>query len=549
MRPLWLLALLSSPVALADDTPPALEPAEGSLWDNIEALEGAVPQSTDVIAESEELAASQRLESSFIDLVVQEMAPPLSFYTDPVSALNSDPLHLDRIRASEFDIPIEVNEDVIRWMEYFTGSGRRYYAKWLSRSTIYRPMMYEKLEAAGLPRDLVFLSMIESGYATHAYSSAAAVGLWQFIAPTGKQYKLRIDWWVDERRDPARATDAAIAFLGDLHKRFDHWYLAWAAYNGGPGRVSRAISSHGTRDFWTLVDKNAFAGETDNYVPKLIAAAIIGKHPERYGFTGIEFQDERVYDVVKVDSNIGLEVLARCAGISTEELQALNPHLRRWALPPSPSEQTIYVPQETGTQFLAALAQVPAQERLTYQRHRVQSGESLSGIATRYSISTTALQSVNRISNPNRISVGMELVIPTTGSTSARTAMASTSTAASQSQTQPSTRSTPRTAATTTTLTHTVQRGEALSKIAEQYGVRTADIMRWNNISNANRVYAGQKLQINTSAAQWSYYTVRRGDTISEIAERNGCSSSDLSSWNDISGSTIYAGQRLKIKN
>jgi len=552
MRTLWLLALLTAPAyaAPSSDAPPALEPPEGSLWDHIEELEGSVPTAQEVIVESEELAAARSLESSFIDVVVQEMAPPMSFYQDPVTALDNDPLHLDRIRPSEFDIPIVVNDDVIRWMKYFTGPGRKHYARYLSRSTIYRPMMYEKLEAAGLPRDLVYLSMIESGYATHAYSSAAAVGLWQFIAPTGKQYNLRIDWWVDERRDPAMATDAAIAFLGDLNKRFGHWYLAWAAYNGGPGRVNRAIKTHGTKDFWTLVERNAFARETDNYVPKLIAAAIIGKHPERYGFTDINYKSERVYDTVTVGPNIGLEVLADSAGISTEELQALNPHLRRWALPPSPEEQVLYVPQNTGTQFLAALSKVPPQERLTYQRHRVQSGESLSRIASRYGVSTEAIQSINRISNPNRITVGMELIIPTTGSSSSQTALASTAGASKPKSTRTASTSTRSTArpSRSQTVTHTVQRGEALSRIAENYGVSTSDVMRWNNISNANRVLVGQKLKIHTSAAQWTVHTVRSGDTLSEIAERYNCSSTDLRTWNDMRGSTIYVGQKIKIK-
>lgn len=541
LRILSLFVVCVTSVAQAEELPPAFEPPEGSLWDHIEAVEGSIPQSESVHVESEELAAAREMESSFLDLVVQEMAPPLSFYQDPVTAFADDPLHLNRVNPSEFDIPIVINEDVIRWLEYFTGPGRRYYAKWLSRSTIYRPMMYEKLEAAGLPRDLVFLSMIESGYATHAYSSAAAVGLWQFIAPTGKQYNLRVDWWVDERRDPMMATDAAIGFLGDLYRRYGHWYLAWAAYNGGPGRVNRAISRHGSEDFWTLVDRNGFANETDNYVPKIIAAAIIGKHPERYGFTDIDYQPERVVEQVTVGPNIGLDVLARCAGVSTEELQALNPQLRRWALPPSPEEQVLYLPVDSGESFLAALAEVPASERLTYQRHRVSRGESLSGIASRYGVSVEAVQSVNRISNPNRISVGMELVIPTAGGAPPSSALTSTQSSAAAQRT-----SQPRSA--NQTVSHTVRRGEALSTIAERYGVSTADVMRWNNISNANRVNAGQRLTIHTGSSQWQTYTVRNGDTLSEIAENHNCSSSDIRSWNNLSGSTIYAGQELKIR-
>ena len=136
------------------------------------------------------------------------------------------------------------------------------------------------------------------------------MGLWQFIAPTGRQYDLRIDSWVDERRDPERATDAAIAFLGHLNKSTGHWYLAWAGYNGGPARVSRNVRRHGTSDFWTLVDHNAFANETDNYVPKIIAAAIIGKYPERYGFTDIDYQEPVPYETVTVGPDIGLDILA-----------------------------------------------------------------------------------------------------------------------------------------------------------------------------------------------------------------------------------------------
>lgn len=544
MRSLLLLvALTVSTTALAEPEDVALEPPEGSLWDRIEEVEGVVPTG-EAIEESEELESARSLENSFIDLVVQEMTPPLSFYRDPVEVLSVDPLHLDRIDPAEFDIPVVINDDVIRWMKYFTGPGRKYFQRWLARSTRYRPMMYEKLDAAGLPRDLVYLSMIESGYATHAYSKAAAVGLWQFIAPTGKQYKLRIDWWVDARRDPMQATDAAIGFLGDLNRKYDDWYLSWAAYNGGPGRVNKGISRYGTRDFWTLVEHNAFPRETDNYVPKLLAAAIIGKHPDRYGFVDIEYQDAMAFDTVTVGPNIGLDVLAKCAGVTLEEFQALNPHLRRWALPPDPAEQIIYVPQTSGADFLAALDKIPAQERLTYHRHRVQSGESLGGIATKYGTSVEAIQSVNRISNPNRIYVGMELVIPAEGAEVPPEALTSTS---GGSRAVPQVGSQTRTSSRET-VTHTVQSGESLSTIAERYGVKTSELMRWNQVSNANRVYAGQKLTVQTAATQWKTYTVQSGDTLSQIAEQNGCSTAQLKSWNNLSGTRIYAGQKLKLQ-
>lgn len=530
---------------IAPGAAPALVPAEGSLWDYIEDVEGAVPVG-EAVTESEELAAERDAEARFMATLDAADGPPDRFYTDPVSVLAVDPLHLDEIDPSEFDIPIVVNDDVVRWMKYFTGRGRKYYSRWLARSTKYRPMMYEKLEAAGLPRDLVYLSMIESGYATHAYSSAAAVGLWQFITPTAREWGLRVDYWVDERRDPEMATDAAVKFLGHLNKKFGHWYLAWAAYNGGPGRVSRAISRHGTKDFYELVERNAFPAETDNYVPKLVAAAIIGHHPERYGFTGIEFQERLEYDTVEVGPNVSIDVLARCAGVSVEEFQSLNPHLRRFAVPPDGKTHTLRIPTGQGRKFLAALDKVPASERVSYAQHRVARGETLGRIAAKYGVSVNDIQRVNKISNPNRIYVGMELIIPTSGGVPPQAVATASSkpkpkahvSSAGKGSSKPKARK----------VTHTVKKGEALSKIAERYGVSTSDVMRWNGIKNANKVYVGQRLTIYDKSVNWSTYTVRKGDNLGLIAKRNGCTVSDIKSWNNLSSSRIYPGQKLKIR-
>lgn len=527
-------------------TAPAMVPAEGSLWDYVERVDGAVPTDEAVDA-SEELDEERQTEAAFLHQLAAPSTPPASFYSDPLGATSIDPLHLDQIDPSEFDIPIVVNADVIRWMEYFTGRGRKYYHKWLGRSTAYRPMMYEKLEAAGLPRDLVYLSMIESGYATHAYSRAAAVGLWQFITPTAREWGMRVDWWMDDRRDPEMATDAAVAFLGHLNKKFGHWYLAWAAYNGGPGRVARAVKAHGTSDFWTLVEKDAFPAETDNYVPKLIAAAIIGHHPERYGFTDIEYQDRLQYDTVEVGPSFGVDVLARCAGVSVEEFQKLNPHIRRFALPPDGKTHTIRVPAGNGKKTLAAVSKVPASERISFQQHKVSKGETLGVIASRYGVSVTEVQRMNRITNPNRIYVGMDLVIPAPGMKgmpmgppppSKPKALASTAGGSSAKAAVPQSKK----------VTHVVRKGEALSAIAERYGAKTSDVMRWNGISNANKIYVGQKLTLYEKASNWTTYTVRKGDNLSTIASRHGIKVSDLTSWNNISGSKIYVGQTLKIR-
>ena len=534
---------------------PAQSPPEGSLWDFIEKSEGSLPTGA-AIEESEELDAERTEEEAFLEGRPSTRPavgpaprpgtdPSLAFYTDPSAAVGGpltpdpdDPYFLKLVDPSEFDIPVVVNDDVEKWIAYFTGRGRVYYARWLSRSTRVRPMMYERLDAAGAPRDLVYLSMIESGYNTHAYSRAAAVGLWQFISATGRTYDLRVDWWVDERRDPYKATDAAIHFLTDLEKKFGHWYLAWAGYNGGPGRVSRALRTHGTDDFWTLVEKNAFPAETDNYVPKIIAAAIIGKHPERYGFTDIDFQEPLALEPVAVGPNISLDVLAKSAGVSVEDIQHYNPHLRRWATPPTPEETVIYVPTGTGPTFLAALAEIPEEERLTFVRHKVVKGETLGTIAARYGVSLADVQEINRITNPNRIYVGMELVVPVHGMPAGESVALAAALGGSSPSAPPK----------ATQVSHTVQRGQNLSSIAARYGVKTSDLMRWNGITDANRIYVGQKLTLIQPATEWTRYTVRSGDNLTTIARKHGCTVAELQSWNKLSGEKIFVGQSLKIR-
>jgi len=539
LKSLFMLSLVASS---AQASKYSTQTEDGSLWDFIEAptppADSDKHDSVISSAATSELSAARKQESAYVDRALKLAEPPIEFYTDPVAYLAADPLHLRDIDPREFDIPVVVNDDVVRWMKYFTGPGRKWYGKWLARSGRYWPMMHEKLDAAGMPRDMVFLSMIESGYATHAYSSAAAVGLWQFIASTGKGYDLRIDWWVDERRDPEMATDAAIVYLGDLHKRYGHWYLAWAAYNAGPTRVSRGIRNHGTKDFWTLKRKGSFRSETDNYVPKMLAAAIIGKHPERYGFGAVVKQEPMDHDTVTVSANVGIDVLAKCADISIDDFRTYNPHLRRWALPPSPARQIVHVPSGNSKSFLAALDKVPMDNRITHRRHKVARGETLGTIASKYGVSVNSIQTVNKIRNPNRISVGHDLVIPVSGQPANARSLA----AISGGKSTKTKKSTPR--------SHTIRSGETLSGIASKYNLRMRDIMRWNSIQNANRIRPGQKLTLlsTVSGPTWTQYTVRRGDTLSGIARRHSCSINDIKQWNKLKTTRIMAGQKLKIK-
>ncbi|MGZ6144190.1 MAG: lytic transglycosylase domain-containing protein, partial [Myxococcales bacterium] len=236
---------------------------------------------------------------------------------------------------AKYDIPVELNDAVIAYIRFFQTDTREHFGRWLSRSTRYLPMMRKVLETQGLPLDLVYLSMIESGFSSYATSFAKAAGLWQFVVGTSRRYGLKTDFWVDERRDPQKATVAAAKYLRDLRERFHgDWYLAWAGYNAGEGKVDRAIRKEKTTDFWRMMGKGrTLRAETKHYVPKLIAAALIAKHPERFGFH-VDYEQAPEIEEVQVPDATDLHVIAKAAGITIEQVRDLNPELRRFCTPP-----------------------------------------------------------------------------------------------------------------------------------------------------------------------------------------------------------------------
>lgn len=457
-----------------------------------------------------------------------------SFYQDPQKTLVPKDLPLGFVDENDFDIPIVINSSVEKWIAYFTGSGKKHYQKWLERGGRYTPMMIKKLKKAGLPQDLIYLSMIESGFSTYAHSSASAVGLWQFIKTTGSENGLRIDWWVDERRNPEKATDAAIRFLSYLHRKFDNWYLAWAAYNGGPGRVGRAITKYEERDFWTLVDKNAFPAETDNYVPKIIAAAIVGKYADKYGFSLDNKMKPLDYDTVEVGPNYSISSLAKAADMTDEKFLEYNPQYLRWALPTTPDKHQIHVPN--GEVFLKRVKKIAIVDKTPHQKHTVQKGENLGIIAKKYGTTVKSIQTVNKIKNPNSIRVGTTLIIPTT-----KVPEKTTSKKKASSKKPPPKTNRPK--------SYTVKKGDNLGRIAKKYGLNTQDLLAWNNLPNANKIYVGQKLLLYPPKPIWTTYTVKSGDNLSKISKKYNCSISEIQKWNNLSSTKIYVGQKLKIKN
>jgi membrane-bound lytic murein transglycosylase D len=438
------------------------------------------------------------------------------------------------------------------YVEYFTGKAHDRFQIWLERMPRYEGMAREQLTSRGLPGDLVYLALIESGFSTVAVSRSRAVGMWQFMSATGKGYGLRVNAWVDERRDPVKATEAAARYLTDLTRQFGSHYLAAAAYNGGPGRVGRGLmrisALQGAGDeavdptsddmFFELAETSSIHQETKDYVPKLIAAALVAKNPGQYGFTVPDDVEPFPLDSVMVQGGTGLDLIATLADTSLEAIRDLNPHLLRGITPPG-GRYAVRLPAGSMAKVTAAYAATPPTERPAVLAHVVKRGETVSGIAARYGVSTDLLMSSNRVARARSLQVGTTLYIPSTASSLPSTAFY---------EAEPVSRS---------PITHIVRRGETLSEISRKYNVAMATIRANNGIGRNNVIRAGQKLTVRTGGgstaasrarAAASTHTVRRGETVGQIAERYGVGQSALIRVNSLGRSaTIRVGQRLKI--
>lgn len=244
-----------------------------------------------------------------------------------------------------FDLPVTYNRQVSQWITYYQVKGKKWFPNWLQRSYQYMPFIQRELKESGLPTDLAYMVMIESGFAFNATSVADAVGPWQFIEATGSRYGLQKNWWLDERRDLMKSTRAAIRYLKDLYSEFGSWYLVAASYNMGENGLRRQINKHGTKDYWALIRKNAIPKETQDYVPKILAAMLIAKAPNLYGFRGLEEMDEFSYDVVVVPGGTDLDQLADHLGITRKALKDLNAELVLGYIPRQVSKHMIRVPK------------------------------------------------------------------------------------------------------------------------------------------------------------------------------------------------------------
>ena len=283
----------------------------------------------------------------------------------------------------------------------------------LARSGRYIDRMKEIFKEEGLPEDLVYLALIESGFNPYAFSRSGAVGIWQFMPYTGRHYGLEINWWIDERRDLDKSTRAAAAYLKNLYALFDDWYLAAAAYNAGEGKLGRAIKRYNTNDFWNLSQKSYLKQETRNYVPRFLAILTIARNPEQYGFEDIEYEAPLDYEVVNVQYAMDLAVVADGCGKDLKYLKKLNPQLTRGCTPPArPGGYSLKVPKGEGERFLAFCTKLKPSQRLTFVRHKIKSGETLSHIASRYNVSIHSIMDSNNLSSRHKIRAGKYVVVP-----------------------------------------------------------------------------------------------------------------------------------------
>ena len=437
---------------------------------------------------------------------------------------------LPKAISGEFDFPVVWNDRVKEKIVFLQTDAREPFSEWLRRSGRYLPMIEEVFSTYDLPMDLCYLPLIESGFAPNAYSWAHAVGLWQFVKSTGRIFGLQVNWWLDERRDPEKATIAAAEYFTSLYKKFGDWEICLAAYNSGDGRLKRSIRDQETSNYWELDLPN----ETENYVPLFIAALIIAKNPEAYGFE-IEPYDPYITDLITVDEPTNLKLVAQCTDTSLSFIRELNPEIIRYCTPPDVTSYPLRVPCGSGEAFHERYAAIPDNEKTIWARHVVQKGETLSEIALHYGTSLQGLVSANDLSNAHRLSIGQELVIPVTPGEAS--ALNGTITEASTSYSGSS----------NINRYHKVKKGDTLSEIADKYSVSLDELIIANSLESGSVIKPGLRLKIPLGSSKITY-RVQSGDTPSQIAARYGVRTADVLSWNNLkSSTTIYPGQELTL--
>jgi membrane-bound lytic murein transglycosylase D len=402
------------------------------------------------------------------------------------------------LQTAGHDINIPLNERVLRYIELFQGRLHDFIEEGLKRGGKYLPMIQNVFRAEGLPLDLAYVPLIESAFKPNALSRAKARGVWQFMSGTAQENGLRRDWYIDERSDPEKATLAAAKYLKMLSGLFSgDWHLALASYNGGPGRMQRAIKRVGVEDFWKLAERpKILPQETRDYVPMILAAIVIARNPAQYGFE-FEAETPAAYEEIRLDRPVDLRRVAEWADTTIDEIQALNPELRRWTTPIRDAQYDLRVPDGTGEQVMARLKDAPAVDLASLNWYTVKRGDTLPIIARKLTVSRADLAEANYMKVTAAVTAGQKLIVPreTTPLMAART--------------------------------------ERTVPVADSRPLKTPATLLAQNSVNSNRVKV--------------LYLVQEGDTLSSIARIYRTTVASLKSWNRIPGSRISTGDRLTI--
>jgi membrane-bound lytic murein transglycosylase D len=435
------------------------------------------------------------VEKKYEPASIDELLKIATFPKPPADSLTTEAVKED-LAANPHDIPITQNDRVLSYVELFQGRLRDYITESLTRGTKYLPMIQNVFRAEGLPLDLAYIPIIESGFKTNALSKASAKGPWQFMKATAIENGLKHDWYIDERSDPEKATLAAAKYLKSLAKMFDgDWNLVLAAYNGGQGRVQRAMKRAGTDDFWELSDSSKYLPkETREYVPLILAAIIVAKNPVQYGFD-IVAHDPIAYDKVPVPRALDLRRVAEWTGTSIDEIQALNPELRRWTTPIKYPDFQLKVPPGAGPVLQAKLADASTSDFASLKWYTVRRGETLATIARKLKVSRVDLAEANSLSVKSRVGAGQELIIPRAPATllAARTERAVPTEVASRSLS--GTTTVPSPGRPQGQIVYKVKRGDTLFSIARLFNTTVENLKSWNKLRGSS-LSAGTKLKI-----------------------------------------------------
>lgn len=446
-------ALLSNNLEVRNN--PELEHEFDKVVDGVRELEQVALRQGDGFSEPQSVSAP-----------IDE-ANDISFPVDPAVMAKA----AAEIKTTKSDLPLMLNDQVAMFINYFSSAkGRPTLEHGLTRAGRYRDMISQTLQEEGVPQDLIYLAMAESGFQPLAVSRAGARGMWQFMAGRGSEYGLERNWWVDDRQDPVMSTRAAARHLKDLYEEFGDWYLAMAAYNTGPGNIQHAVERTGYADFWELYKRGVIPQETRNYVPIIVAVTIMAKNPAQYGLQGVAPDKPVPTDEVTINYPVDLRLAAECLDTTADTLLQLNPSLLRMT---TPKDQTftLRIPAGTKSKYEEAIALIPPDMRTFWRYHRVGYGETLSEIARKYHTSTGVIEDANNLAS-DEVTVGSKLIIPIDPSQANQTV----------AYAKKATR-------------YKVRRGDTLGSIADDFQVPVDKLRKWNRLKG-NTVAVGRTLLI-----------------------------------------------------